>query len=261
MKSEIHRASSRGFLREAADVAALVTATLGRAVRASTWRQPVRDVLARQLLFTGVEALRFTCLVAVLVGLSVVVQAQVWLSKAGQTDWLGPLLAAAVLREAAPLLINLIVVARSGAAIATELGHMRLSGETHALDAMGIDPLIYLAVPRILGVALSVFCLTVLFSAVALAGGWAAGALLGATTRPPDAFFDDVLRAIRPADAANLVLKTLGIGLTVGALCVREGLRVRHAVTEIPQAASRAVVRAIGAVFVLSALFSLAVYQ
>src|SRR4051794_12794381 len=82
---------------------AVTWAIIRLSVRPRTWRRTVREVLARQILLTGVEATGFTSRVAVLVGISVVVEAQLWLRKVGQSKLLGPLLVAVIIRELGPL--------------------------------------------------------------------------------------------------------------------------------------------------------------
>lgn len=243
-----------------ARVVSVIWAVLCVSVRPAAWPRTVRNVLARQVLFTGYEAARFVALVAAMVGISVVVQAQVWLTKAGQAAMIGPVLVAVIVREAGPLLTNFIVIGRSGAAIAAELANMNVNGEVKTLDAQGLDPFAYLVIPRVLGVALSVFCLTVVFIVVSFVGGYACGLLFGANMGKPLLFVNSVIGAVRPADVFNLFAKTLVPGLLTGAICCIEGLSVNVAVTEVPQAATRAVVRSITALFISSALVSLLTY-
>lgn len=241
-------------------LAAFSAAAVRLACRRDTWRRTVRNVLARQILFTGYDAVAFVSVIALMVGLSVVVQAQVWLTRMGQTELLGPILVMVIIREVGPLLANFIVIGRSGTAIATELGNMQVLGEVRVLDALGLDPFLYLVIPRVLGVALSVFCLTVVFVAVSFVSGYASALLVGANAGDPALFVNSVFRSIRPADVLNLLAKTLVPGLLTGAICCIEGCSVRVAITEVPQAASRAVVRSIATLFITSALISLVTY-
>lgn len=228
--------------------------------RKRTWTRPLRNVLARQVLFTGVEAMRFVALLALMVGVSVVVQAMVWLHKFGQSERLGPLLVMVIIREAGPLLVNFIIIGRSGTAIATELGNMRIAGEVKVLDAQGLDPFPYLVVPRSLGAAIAVFCLTVLFIVVSFFSGYVSAVLMGANPGYPSLFVNSVFGAIQPWDVIALVAKTLIPGLITGVICCSEGLSVVSAVTEVPQAASRALVRSTAWLFVVSALISTVLY-
>jgi phospholipid/cholesterol/gamma-HCH transport system permease protein len=253
----------RGVVAWLADVrhtVAVAAAVVWVAVQPRYWVRTVRNVLARQILFTGYQATRFVSTVALLVGISVVVQAQVWTAALGQSSLLGPVLVMVIIREVGPLLTNFIVIARSGTAMATELASMRVMGETQVLDAQGVDPFIYLVLPRAVGAAVSVFCLSVIFVFVSFIGGFLSGVLLGANTGGPWLFIDSVFGAIRPADVFNLLAKTLIPGLLMGVICCIQGLGIRGVATEVPQAATRAVVKSIMAMFVTSALVSLLTY-
>jgi len=224
------------------------------------WRRTNSNVLARQILFTGFQAMRFVSTVGILVGVSVVVQVQVWTAALGQKSLLGPILVMVIIREVGPLLTNFIVIARSGTAMATELASMRVLGETRVLEAQGVDPMIYLVLPRAIGAAVSVFCLAVIFMAVSILGGFLSGLLLGANTGTPWQFFESLFGAIRPADVFNLIAKTWIPGLLMGTICCMEGLSIQGMPTEVPQAASRAVVKSIMALFLSSAIVSLLTY-
>ncbi len=224
------------------------------------WPRTTRNVFARQLLFTGFEALKFVALVALMTGVSVVVQAQLWLGKAGQTALLGKILVMVIIRELGPLLVNFIIIGRSGNAIATELAGMRINGEIQVLESQGIDTLLYLAMPRALAMALAVLCLTIWFIVISFVSGYLCGILAGVGAGDPLIFLESVLKGLQRADIFNLLFKTLAPGLATGLICVMEGLSVKTAVTEVPQAATRAVVASIGALFVISAIISVITY-
>ena len=123
---------------------AVLAAVVALAVQPRHWPRTVRNVLARQILFTGVEAIGLVVAVAFVAGISLVLQAQVWLFKVGKKELVAPLLVVVVLRELAPVLANLVVIIRSASAVAAEMANMKLSGEVRLLDAQGLDPLVYL---------------------------------------------------------------------------------------------------------------------
>lgn len=241
-------------------LAATAATAVARAAWPGTWRQPVRSVLARQVLFTGVDAMPFISMVAAVIGLSVVLQTQTQLARFGQSALVGPILVAVIIREAGPLLVNFIVIMRSGTAIASELSTMRISGQIRVLDSQGIDPFLYLAVPRAIGLAISVLCLTIVFVFVSFAVGYSAGVVLGAPMGPVTLFAESVTSAVYPSDLFNLLAKTLIPGLLTGCICTLEGMNVRGALTEVPQAATRGVVRSVTALFFISVIVSLVTY-
>lgn len=249
-----------GRARGLARLLAVAWTVLAAGVRPRYWPPAVRNVLARQILFTGYEATRFISMIALLVGVAVVVQAQVALAKVGQTGMLGPILVMVIIREVGPLLTNFVVIGRSGTAMTTELANMKVNGEVDLLDAQGLDPFLYLVLPRALGAAISIFCLTVIFIAVSFVGGFLMGLLVGANTGNPELFIRSVFGALTPADVLNLLVKSFVPGLLMGTICCLEGLSVGGAVTEVPQAATRAVVRSTAALFITSALVSLVTY-
>ena len=244
----------------AARTTAVVWAVLVQAARPRTWTAPMRNVLARQVLFTGLEATSFVALIAVIVGVLVVVQAQYWLMRLGQAALIGPILTAVVVREVGPLLTNFVVIARSGTAISTELANMKVHGEIRALDALGIDPFIYLVIPRVLGVAASTFCLTIIFLAVTFIGGFLCLWAIELGDVDIGLFFGNIFSAIGVRDVFSLLAKSILPGMMTGAICCDEGLAVGPAATEVPIAATRGVMRSVAALFVTSLLISLMAY-
>lgn len=238
-------------------LAAVVTAVVRLAVHPGSWPRTVRATLARQILFSGIEGTRFAALAAFLVGVAVVVQAQLWLHRLGQTTLLGPLLVTVVVREVGPLLANIVAIGRTGNAIAVEMANMKTMGEVRILEAQGLDPIIYLVIPRAIGLAISVFCLTVVMIFVSLFGGYLFGVLVGAKTGTPINFLYSIVGAIGPLDAISVLLKATIPSLLAGTICCTEGLSVQGVITQIPPAVTRAIQRSLVVLFVLSIAISL----
>jgi len=241
-------------------ILAVIGAAFALAVRPSSWSAAVRSVLARQILFTGVEALSFALRIAAAVGVLLVVQAELWLGGLGQSELIGSLLLNVIVRELAPLLANFVVIVRSGTAMATELASMRLEGEVEVLDAQGIDPMIYLVMPRVISTSVSVFCLAVTMVVACFVSGYVVGTLLGVINQDAVKFFGDMLGQVRAIDLLFFLPKTLLSGLFIGTICSVQGLSVRGAVTEVPQVAGRAAVTSLSVVFTVSAVLSLTIY-
>lgn len=240
------------------DIAAIVAGVVWLAVRPRNWPRTVRAILARQIIFTGVDAIGLTLTIACLAGISVVAQIQMWLG--GESAMLGPILVTVIVREAGPLLVNLLVISRSGTAIAAELANMRVHGETDVLEAQGIDPMTYLVMPRVLAITVSVFCLTLFFACVSLLSGYIFGVFLGVTPPEPSLFRTGVFTAIAARDIWNLLAKTVLAGLLVGTICCNEGLMVQGSVTDVPRAATGGVVKSIITVVLVSAIVSVLTY-
>ncbi len=156
------------------------------------------------------------------------------------------------MRELGPLLTALVVVGRSGTAIAAELATNQVMGEVRALEFMGIDPKQYLVLPRFVGSLVSVFALLMVFDVVAILAGFAAARFNGL---PGPRYFQIVLESLTNRDVWLTICKALAFGAIVGVVPSYFGLAVRRASTEIPIAASRAVVAALVGIFLCSALF------
>lgn len=255
-------ATGRAVRSGAAYVLAIAT-LIGTAVvlAAGRRRMPAvgREVVKRQILFTGVEALPFVGLIALLTGAVVAVQALL-LSGAAGRELLGTLLVTVLVRELGPLIVAFIVIGRSGAAIAAELASMRVQGELDSLEAMGVDPFDYLVVPRMAGAVAALAGLGVAFIAMSLLAGWLI--LQGAAEVPPGFVEYAALLAVplSGVDAVVLLAKTAVPGLLISAIACHEGLAAAASPTEVPRAATRAVVRSLSAVFLWDALVTALVW-
>jgi len=251
---------ARAQWRDLRHAAAVIATTIGVGLRPRYWARPRRTAFARQVLSVGIEPLGFIFAVAAFVGISVVVQLNFWIGEAGQSQLLGPLLVAIVARELGPVLINLVVIVRSGSAMTTELGILKINGAVRALEARGGDPFLQLVMPRVLGVAVSTFCLTVVFILVAFASGFLFAAWTGKGSGDLLLFADTVSSAAQPEDVFNIVAKSILPALFASACCCIGGLSVVGSVTEIPQATQRALTRSVAGLFVISAVVSLLTY-
>jgi phospholipid/cholesterol/gamma-HCH transport system permease protein len=245
---------------EVRHVTAVIVTAVVSSFRPSCWPREIRKLFARQLFSMAMEPLGFVCGVAVFVGISVVTELSSWVQAAGQSQLLGPLLVNVVARELGPILINLIVIVRSGSAMTTELGVLKINGEVGALEAHGQDTFLNLVMPRVLGMALSTFCLTIVFIVVALASGFAFAAAMGKGSGDLSLFADVISRSVHPREVFTILGKSILPALFAGACCCVGGLEVGASVGEIPSATQRALTRSVAGLFVISAASSLLTY-
>jgi phospholipid/cholesterol/gamma-HCH transport system permease protein len=218
----------------------------------------VSGVVRLQVRFTALDALPLAGFTALLLGGITLLQVYGSWAELGAETFLSKLLAHLVIRELGPLLVGVIVISRSGTAIATEMATMKLNGEVDTLFATGVNPLSYLLVPRILGGMISVFCLIVFFDTVALLGGF----LLAYTFMPISfhAFMTALNGAIHYQELWITLCKSLAFGAAIPLLCMHAGLRVERSTTEIPQAVTRAAVASLVTLFVSGAFLSAVFY-
>lgn len=190
-------------------------AVIWQGCRPVTWRRSIRIEFMRQCYQVGAQALPFILVSGIFVGFGIVAQSLHWLKVFGSTALFGGVMSTVLVREIAPVLVGLIVIGRSGSTLLVELGTMKAEGQVHMLDAQGIDPFLYLVVPRVLAFCVCMFSLTTAFVAVALLGGFLSGTLIGITEFN---FFDFLNRAIGSMGRQTYVLftlKTVSIGFVI----------------------------------------------
>ena len=144
--------------------------------------------------------------------------------------------------------------------MAAELAGMRVRNEVDVLDAQGLDPLLYLVMPRSISMAVSALCLTLFFVLVSFGSGYVCGAFLGTSPGDPAIFLRSVMQGVAPVDFVNLLAKTLIPGLLTGVITSMEGLSIEGVATDIPQAVTRSVVRSNMALLIVSVTVSVLSY-
>ena len=218
----------------------------------------VLEVTRTQIRFTALDALPLCVVMALMLGAITLLQVFGQLSAFGAERHISQILAQLVIRELGPLMVGILVIIRSGTAMATEMASRQLSGELDALGASGVDLVQYLLVPRMLGGIVSVFALVILFDSVALLGGF-----LVAWLRLPlsFSFFLGALgAAIGQRELLATFTKCLVFGAAIPLLCSSYGLRVKRSTTEIPQAVTRAAVASLLVLVLAGALLSVLIY-
>jgi phospholipid/cholesterol/gamma-HCH transport system permease protein len=245
-----------GPVRWLATAAGMAAGVVRQSVRPGAWRRPARAEFFRFMDLAGVQNLPAVVVAGVLVGISLVAQGMYWLNQLGERDLVFTVIAVVLIREIAPLVVGLLALGRGGLMILDELSELRRDGQCRALDVQGIDPFLTLVMPRVLALALSVFCLTMILLVVAFASGYMTGSLLGETGRGPVDFAAQTFATIGDAGYAVLPLKTLGIGLAIGIVCCLTAMEQRR-----QPLAERALIpvgfmRAVLAVFLVSGLVS-----
>jgi phospholipid/cholesterol/gamma-HCH transport system permease protein len=212
----------------------------------------VRVHLAR----AGLRLLPMTLFVSFALGLVVIGQAVSWLSRVNANQYLGVIMVVVVVRELGPLLTALIVLSRTGAANVIELGTARATGEVEALEALGIDPVHYLVVPRVIGMALGIFSLTMFFIIGALLSGYLWAFIQDVPLRPGD-YFAQLAGSLRVLDFVVLALKSSLFGAIIATVTCYHGLAQPLRLEEVSSATVRAVAQSLVLCILLDALFIL----
>jgi phospholipid/cholesterol/gamma-HCH transport system permease protein len=217
-------------------------------------RRATSKVLLKQVYFTGFQAVPIVSRIALFLGLIIITQMLNILPGLGGERLIGDILVWVVIREVGPLFAAVIVIARSGTAMASELGTMKIANELTALEVMGIDPKHYLVMPRVIGTAISLFVLTFLFEVVVILGGYLLAGFGRSMTF--SVYISSVLGAIGLMEVWVSLLKSVVFGLIIGAVCTCNGLLVGRSITQIPQQTTKSVISSLSAIFIADAIIT-----
>jgi phospholipid/cholesterol/gamma-HCH transport system permease protein len=243
------------FLLTMQGLGAFTLITLGVMIsRFGAARQVMRPRVFQEISRAGLRLLPMFLFISAALGLVVIGQTVSWLTRVGAINYLGTVMVVVVVRELGPLVAALLVLARIGTANVIELGTARAMGEVEALEALGIDPVHYLVVPRVVGMALGVFALTVYLILGALLSGYLWAFLQDVPLRPGD-YFHQLAAALSGLDFALLAIKAVAFGSIIALVTCYHGLAQPLRLEEVSRATVAAVAQSIVACVLLDALF------
>lgn len=237
-----------------------LTAEALRAILIEPFRgHPVRwRATLEQLIQAGNRSLPLVLLISVSVGMILALQSAYQLREFNGKALVAGLVAVSVTRELAPLLTAVLVAGRVGSAIAAELGTMKVGQEIDALTVMGIGPIPYLVVPRLLALSVALPCLTVFAGFAGILGGCLVGSgLLGIGAQ---AYLADSLNALQLQDLWGGVLKSLAFAVIIGVVACQQGLDTRGGAEDVGRATTDSVVRSIVLVLIADLWVTLFLY-
>ena len=219
---------------------------------------PLQEFL-RQIYFTAVEALFPVILIGGGIGLFSGLYNNAELLSLSGDGVITRIFSQIAIDAIGPLFISIIVIARSGTAVASELGTMKVNQEIDALRIMCRHPYSFLVFPRIFGGMVGVFCLGITFTGSLL--------LVLCLAR----YFSDEISPIATLEGLtqswNLVfvgffsLKYLCSSLAIFSIACQKGFSVERSSFEVPIVSSKAVLHSLYAVFVLQGLFNCIQYS
>jgi phospholipid/cholesterol/gamma-HCH transport system permease protein len=217
-------------------------------------RSVIQPRVRQEISRAGVALLPMFLFVALALGFLVVGQTVSALAKVGATSYLGSTMVIVIVRELGPLLAAVLVLARVGTANVIELGTARALGEVEALEALGIDPVHYLIVPRVIGMALGIFGLTIYLIIGALGSGYLFAFLQDVPLTPGD-YFKQIAEALGWLDFALLALKTMAFGFFIAIVTCYHGLAQPLRLEDVSRVAVRAVTQGVVVCVLVDAVF------
>ena len=214
----------------------------------------IHPMISLQITRAGVRLLPMVSFVAFVLGLVVIGQTVSLLNRFGAQNWAGTVMVTVIVRELGPLVTAFLVLARVGTVIVIELSTNRATGEVEALEALGIDPIHFLVMPRVLGLAAAIFSLTVYMIIVSLVSGYLFAFIQDVPLRPGE-YLNQLTAALRWEDFVLLALKTISFGSIIATVTCFHGLARPVRLEEVGQVTSNAVVSSVIACVLLDALF------
>lgn len=217
-----------------------ITLTMGEATRYLLGGRVDFDKVLRQTAAIGFDSLPMTLLISVIAGSVLAVQTADKFAMTGADNYVGGLVALAIVREMGPIFACLTVGARSGTAIAAEIANMKITEQVDALKVMHVSPVRYLVVPRLLACMMALPFLTLLGETAGILGGM----VVAKTTASLHYFryIDSVWLFVSRRDIAISMYKALVFGVILAAVSCTVGLLTKGGAKEVGESTTRAVV-------------------
>jgi phospholipid/cholesterol/gamma-HCH transport system permease protein len=201
----------------------------------------------------GVDALPIVSLISLLVGLIIAFEAAQPLAQFGAQIYVANMIGLVMVRELGPLMTAILLAGRSGSAFAAELGTMKISEELNALETMGLDPVRFLVVQRLLASLLLTPLLTIYAMFTGVLGGVLVMFGLGFTW---PAILSQLESSLHLSDIAFGTSKGFVFGLIVAGIACLRGMGTKSGPTAVGESTTRSVVGGILLIVITDALFA-----
>jgi phospholipid/cholesterol/gamma-HCH transport system permease protein len=216
------------------------------------------NAFTAQIVRVGVRSIAIVVLVSGSIGIILALQTSPTLAQYGQTDKVANLIGVSVFRELGPLVAAIVMVGFAGASIAAELGTMVVGEEIEALEAMGLNPVRYLVLPRLVATVVSLLALAVISDLTAVFFGMLMSiTVLGV---PYDLYVSNTINQLKMSDFLTGLLKAGVFGLLLGLIACYNGLRVTGGAAGVGRATTETVVQTVIFVILSDLLFSTLFY-
>jgi phospholipid/cholesterol/gamma-HCH transport system permease protein len=224
------------------------TVTLAARVLAWAVRPPLRPgQLLMSLAFVGSGSTFIVVLVGLFTGMAFTVSTIVGFRQFSAEGMVGGVVALALARELAPVLAAVVVTARAGSTMASELGNMRVTEQIDAITTMGVSPVQYLVVPRVLATTLVLPLLAVCFGIAGQLGAYLVAVVWQGLD--PGVFIDKITQFLEVRDLRMMGVKSLVFGFVVSVICCKKGFSASGGARGVGDATAKAVVTSIVAIF------------
>ncbi len=190
-----------------------------------------------------------------MLGLIIAFMSSIQLKQFGANIYVASLLAIAMVRELGPIMTAILVAGRSGSAFAAEIGTMKVNEEVDALTVMGLEPMTFLAVPKVLASLVVVPLLTVYADLVGILGGLLVGVLLLDLT--VFSYINETRSVLTLFDFTTSFIKSMVFAFLIAGIGCQRGFQVRGGAAAVGAATTSAVVAAIFLIILVDSIFAI----
>ncbi len=213
-----------------------------------------RHYVSNQMVEIGVNSLGIVFLMSFFMGMVLALQTAYQLKKFGALVYVASLLSISFVREIGPLLTAIVVAGRSGSAMAAELGTMKVSEEVQALETMGVNPVRFLVIPRLIAMLVMLPCLTIFADVMGMLGGGVVGTnFLGI---PAGLYFQKSIEMLVMKDLVTGLLKAFVFAGIIAWIGCYQGLMVSGGAEGVGKATTKSVVMAIISIIIADCFFT-----
>ena len=253
LPEEIGRASYQilqDIKRQIAFIGQLSLALAKSFQRPNTIRWQDTGVISEKI---GFNAIPIVSLIAFILGVILAFQSASSMKQFGAEMYVADLIGLSLFRELSPLLTAILLAGRSGAAFAAEIGTMKVNEEINALITMGLEPIQFLVVPRIIAATFTTPLLIIIADVIGAFGG---AVVMTGFDIPLQAFAVEMFSFINVNDFLVGVFKGCVFGFIIAAIGCMRGLDTKNGARAVGQSTTSAVVTIIVLVVVLDGLFA-----
>ncbi|MCK5852961.1 ABC transporter permease [bacterium] len=203
---------------------------------------------------TGVEALPVVALISFLLGLIMAFMSSIQLRQFGANIYVASLVALSMVSELGPIMTAIIVAGRSGSAYAAEISTMKISEEIDALLTMGFDPVLFLAIPRIIAAIIVIPILTMFSNLFAIAGGLLIGiTMLDLSTT---SYISQTINSLNLFELLWGLSKSFVFAILISSVGCLRGFQAKGGASAVGHAATSAVVTSIFLIVLFDSFFA-----
>jgi len=216
------------------------------------------DAVLHQMVLVGANSVPIVSLISLFVGMVLGLQGAYQLEKLGAAYYVASLVSISMSRELGPLITAIMVAGRSGSAFAAEIGTMKVSEELDALEAMGLNSIRFLVVPKYVAMLAMMPCLTLISDMAGILGGAAFEVYqLGQT---PTMVMLSTQESLLMRDIWSGLVKSLVFGLIITKVGCYEGFSVRGGAEGVGNATTSSVVVSIFLILFADVIFTAIFY-